>query len=353
MGLVFLFVLARCQSNKTTEKIFIASEGTNLKSLVIPRSLLKSLSESSIRESLRIYLTGNTTPVLGELSINEEEVIFEPIIAFTRGLEYEVRLKGKLLDRISVRSSGNETPTQVLAIYPSSSVLPENLLKMYIHFSQPMESGVALSNIVLLKNGTDTIRNIFLDLNQELWNPEGNRLTLWLDPGRIKKGLVPNEKMGPPLKMMDRFRMTISANWRDRNGNKLIQSFTKEFVVGGRDSTSPDPDKWHMTVPNAGGMKPLLLGFSEPLDYFLVKNTISVLDSEAKEVKGTVLPDNEENHASFIPIQAWKKGEYFLVVECRLEDLAGNNLIRLFDTDLTKKSPGDSSLVKMVPFLVR
>jgi hypothetical protein len=353
MGLVFLFVLAGCQSNQTTEKIFVASEGTNAKSLVIPRSLLKSLSESSIRESLRIYLTGNTTPVLGELFFSKEEVIFEPLIAFTRGLAYEVRLKGKLLDRISIPSANNEIPTQVLAIYPSSSVLPENLLKMYIHFSQPMESGVALNNIVLLKNGTDTVRNIFLDLNQELWNPEGNRLTLWLDPGRIKKGLVPNEKMGAPLKMTDQFRMVVSANWRDKNGNELVRSFTKEFVVGARDSTSPNPAKWHMTIPGAGEIKPLLIGFNEPLDYFLVKNAISVSDSEGNEVKGTVLPDNEENNASFTPMEPWKKGEYFLVVESRLEDLAGNNLVRLFDTDLTKKSSKDTSQSKSVPFLVR
>lgn len=353
MGLVFLFVLAGCQSNKTTEKFFVASEGTSAKSLVIPRSLLKSLSESSIRESLRIYLKGNTTPVLGELFVKEQEVIFEPLIAFSKGLEYEVRLKGKLLDKIRIPSPGNENPTQVLAIYPSSSVLPENLLKMYIHFSQPMEIGVALDNIFLLKNGTDTVKNIFLDLNQELWNPEGNRLTLWLDPGRIKKGLVPNEKMGAPLKMMDRFRMIISTNWRDRNGNKLVQSFTKEFIVGARDSTSPSPDKWHMTIPNAGEIEPLLLGFGEPLDYFLLKNTISVLDSDGNEVKGTVLPDNEENNASFTPTEAWKKGAYFLVAESRLEDLAGNNLVRLFDTDLTKKTPKDSSQSKSVPFLVR
>ena len=40
----------------------------------------------------------------------------------------------------------------------------------------------------------------FLDLQPELWNAEGTVLTLWLDPGRIKRDLIPNKELGIPLK---------------------------------------------------------------------------------------------------------------------------------------------------------
>ena len=38
------------------------------------------------------------------------------------------------------------------------------------------------------------MKSIFLELENELWNPEHTQLTLWLDPGRIKRDLIPNQR---------------------------------------------------------------------------------------------------------------------------------------------------------------
>jgi hypothetical protein len=43
----------------------------------------------------------------------------------------------------------------------------------------------------------------------------------------------------------------------------------------------------------------------------------------------------EEKQLNFIPNKPWSPGQYNLQVEARLEDLAGNNLNRLFDRDVT------------------
>ena len=64
-----------------------------------------------------------------------------------------------------------------------------------------MQEGQALENITVIKNGKDTIPSIFLDLQPELWNKERTILTLWLDPGRIKRDLQPNKKLGLPLEL--------------------------------------------------------------------------------------------------------------------------------------------------------
>jgi len=37
-----------------------------------------------------------------------------------------------------------------------------------------------------------------------------------------------------------------------------------------------------------------------------------------------------------LQINNWNKGNYKLLIEAKLEDLAGNNLNRLFDTDITQ-----------------
>ena len=77
--------------------------------------------------------------------------------------------------------------------------MPENLLKIYLRFSHPMREGQSDKYISLIKNGKDTLPDVFLNLQPELWNEDRTVLTVWLDPGRIKRDLQPNLKLGNPL----------------------------------------------------------------------------------------------------------------------------------------------------------
>ena len=125
-------------------------------------------------------------------------VIFKPMIAFTRGLKYKVYVRNELIDEIADTDLLiQSTAPEVVAVYPALDTLPENLLKFYIRFSKPMQEGDELQHIHLIKDGRDTMSSVFLDL--ELWNNERTMLTLWLDPGRIKRELQPNKLLGPPL----------------------------------------------------------------------------------------------------------------------------------------------------------
>ena len=47
---------------------------------------------------------------------------------------------------------------------------------------------------------------------------------------------------------------------------------------------------------------------------------------------------DEETVLEFRPESPWAKGSYIIESEERLEDLAGNNLNRLFDRDITKET---------------
>ena len=193
-------------------------------------------------------------------------------------------------------------------------------------------------NITVIKNGKDTIPSIFLDLQPELWNKERTTLTLWLDPGRIKRDLQPNKKLGLPLELGGTYQIVNKPGWRDAEGDSLFNLYLKEFYIGPRDSLSPDPNTWTIHSPKAGGKDRLKIELHEPLDYMLLKNAIRVVDNTGKVVNAVIEVEAGETTLHFTPSAAWSAGNYTLEIESRLEDLAGNNLNRLFDTDLTKKT---------------
>ena len=66
-------------------------------------------------------------------------------------------------------------------------------------------------------------------------------------------------------------------------------------------------------------------------------SAISIADANGHEVKGKLKVNNHGDIVYFFPDSEWKVGDYALQIESRLEDLAGNNLDRLFDVDLNKK----------------
>jgi hypothetical protein len=204
-----------------------------------------------------------------------------------------------------------------------------------------MQEGDVLKHIHLIKDTYDTLTSVFLE--QELWNNESTMLTLWLDPGRIKQDLRPNKLLGPPLKEGSRYQLVIDKNWQDAEGVLLKKNFTKNFFAGFRDIFSPYEYLWTINAPKAGTKEQLIINFNESLDHVLAENTLSVADANGKEVKGKFIVNDHGTIVNFTPDIEWKQGVYTLQIESRLEDLAGNNLDRLFDTDLAQKqkSPKD------------
>ncbi|MEJ7769338.1 MAG: Ig-like domain-containing protein, partial [Chitinophagaceae bacterium] len=98
--------------------------------------------------------------------------------------------------------------------------------------------------------------------------------------------------------------------------------------------------------PKAGTMDPLRIILREPLDNFLLRETIQILDNNNKVINGSFTVSGKETQLYFVPAQQWKTGRYRLRVADDLEDLAGNNLARLFDRDLhaAKAFPGTVTL---------
>ncbi len=303
--------------------------------ILVPTSMLGE--EKFPVSSLAVFLEESKTPMLGEWQPEGDDFLFKPLIPLSPGKNYDVFLKKKLIGRLPVSLSTGLAQPQITAFYPSADTLPENLLKVYLSFSTPMREGEALRHIHLLNGKGDTLPRIFLELEPELWNPDRTILTVWLDPGRIKRGLIPNEQLGNPLKKGGRYTLVVSNDWKNTAGIPLQGSFQKKFFVGERDDTPPEPALWKLLSPTARTTEPLQISFTESLDPFLATETVKILDETGKAVQGAFAPTNHETGISFQPAKPWLPGHYKLQVATFLEDLAGNNLNRPFDRDITRQ----------------
>ncbi|AGA29528.1 Ig-like domain-containing protein [Singulisphaera acidiphila] len=241
------------------------------------------------------------------------------------------------------------SPAFVVRVDPTGNHLPENLLKFYLHFSAPMSRGEAYSRVTLLNEQGRKLAVPFLEVGEELWDPTGTRLTLLLDPGRIKRGLKPREDLGPILEAGQAYTLVVDRNWPDATGHPLREAFRKTFKTGPADETQPDPQKWIVKAPAARTSDPLVLEFPEPLDRAMLNRTLSVLDSEKQEVPGRVDVNDAATRWSFRPDQPWPAGRFQISVDTTLEDLAGNSIARPFEVDvqnpITRRIESGTALV--------
>jgi hypothetical protein len=298
-----------------------------------------ALLEDDLMSRLKVQLLkqGQRAGVLGDYKINDDEIIFEPLVPLTRGLSYEILLDDSVISMVAIPLD-NTTGPALLSIYPTQDTLPENLLKMYFEFSEPMVEGNSLSHIVLLKDGKDTMEGTFLELRPELWNQEGTVLTLWLDPGRIKRDLIPNKELGSPLVAGNHYTLHIENSWKSKRGLQLKDAISKSFFTTKRDDISPQSLQWEIVVPRSSTRDAMIVKFYESLDPYILKETVSVENTEKKQVDGNIEILDEERILHFTPRGPWDKGVFTFTVETKLEDLSGNNLNRRFDEDIETKS---------------
>jgi hypothetical protein len=304
--------------------------------------------------------------MLGAYSVQSGALRFEPQFPLEPGLSYRAifqpdQLPGERGLRnppiLSVFKAPRRRPnpsTVVSQIYPSAARLPENLLKFYVHFSAPMSRGHIYEHIHLRDAAGKDVELPFLEIDEELWNSDMTRLTLFIDPGRIKRGVRPLEEVGPALEAGKRFTLVIDSAWKDGDRNPLRESFQKTFEVGPPDRDPPDPAQWKIQPPQAETRDALTLTFPEPLDHALAQRVICVTSATGELLEGATALADQERRWTFSPARPWHRGSYHLVIQTTIEDLAGNNIGKPFEVDLVE--PGQrrraNASVKL-PFEVR
>lgn len=290
-------------------------------------------------------------PVLGTVERMKDQVVFRPRFPLRPGMAYRVVLSPQLLGHpsadgdvpdalvhiVRVAEEKEREPAIVAAVYPTGDVLPENLLKFYVHFSAPMRQGDVYDHVRIVDESGKEADHPFVNVGQELWDRSGTRITLLLDPGRIKRGLRPREELGPILHAGRRYEFVIDGAWKDAHGRPLGETYRKAFRVAAPDDVQPDPAKWEIDAPAANTTSPLAIKFAEPLDHALLFSSFTVFDEHDREVAGRIQVDDGETLWRFVPRSEWAAGGYRVVVEATLEDRAGNSIEKPFEVDVFER----------------
>lgn len=336
--IVLAIALFGCAETRTPSIALNRSAGT-IEVSGLPARELERLRQSkpewtrifTVRSGLGVDAT--TPSMLGSYEVAKDAIVFHPRYPLVAGLPYHVRFQDVETTVVLPKAPTSST-TVVAQVFPSGNELPANQLKFYLYFSAPMSIGDAYKYIRLLDDSGAEVPRAFLQTSYELWDSDRERFTLLLDPGRIKRGLRSNVEDGAPIVVGRNYRLVISADWPDGDGNPLRAPFEKSFRVTLPDRIAPDHRAWRVTAPAAGTTRPVQLQFNEPLDRPLLEELLMVLDERGEPVMGQIAITGGETQWQFRPRQPWRKGRYAIHVGAKLEDRAGNNLQRLFDEDV-------------------
>ena len=313
----------------------LAAAALSRRLAVLPSELAEAATDLHALQSLA-----------GRFEIAEDAIYFIPRFPFLEGTSYSLLVDlapGEMVWTILRPVRAGAPSTDVVAIYPSGEELPVNQLKLYVHFSSPMSEGWAARSVhVRRADSGESLDGVFLSMEPELWDRERRRLTLLLEPGRIKRGLAPHEEAGYPLIEDVPIVVIVDGAFSDAAGRPLRKGAERRYQVGPAVRVRVDPMKWRYHWPTAGSTDSLTVEFDRPLDHALLEHSLWVNDAAGVPLAGRGSVGDGERSWRFEPQLPWKEGRYALIVDPRLEDLAGNSLIRVFDRDLTQAEDAPS-----------
>ncbi len=327
---------------------------------VAPVELSAGENEHDFARAFTVHVAdedADLPPIAGTHSLAGDTLEFEPRFALSPGLRYRATYAPKtgppVVSEFALPPERSEPVARVDFVTPSAPRLPENLLKFYIHFSHPMTQGQAWDHLELLDPAGKPVELPFLEIDEELWDPYGKRLTVLIDPGRIKREVKPLEDLGPALVEGGTYTLRVSSAWEDARGAPLVSTFERRFEVTAVDRRSPVPAEWRIVSPRAGTLDALVVELGESLDHALLFSSIGVTRTDGSPVDGAIAVGDHETLWRFVPAGPWQEGTHELVVSTGLEDLAGNRVDRPFEVDAERAVEYRlSESVVRLPFVV-
>ena len=292
------------------------------------------------------------TPMAGRHAKTKDVLAFSPAFGFDVGQDYVARVstgQGTRLVPFRIPSPIASVPAEVTQIFPSGDVLPENVLRFYLHFSVPMQPHVAF-DFIKLRDASGAVDDAaFMRFKQELWNEDRTRLTVLIDPGRIKRNVATNIALGPALLEGQQYTLTVEAGWPSADGGSVLPAFSKHFLVGAPLRTRPDVLTWEASTPCTGTSGSLNITFDRPFDRHLLSQDVRVTDEGGTDIDGALVIGDGERSLIFTPSAPWSGDEIQVVVGPKLEDVAANNFRDLLDhvSGETSKAPSTALAVRL------
>lgn len=284
-------------------------------------------------EMLKIFTAGASTPIAGRYVVSDTTLSFKPSFGFEPGQNYIARIveSGDLKEVAFSLSSASSVPAAVTAVYPSGDVLPENTLRFYLHFSVPMQPQVAFDYIRLVDASGNTDAAAFMRFKQELWNEDRTRLTVLIDPGRIKREVATNVDLGPALLSGHSYSLVVDGGWPSADGASVLTGFKKTFHVAHALRTLPDTNLWTLNLPCVGTVEPLTIELDRPFDRHSLPRSLHIEAVDGVVIEGKIDIENQERFVRFTPNSPWSDNDLRLISSPTLEDVASNNFLNLLD----------------------
>lgn len=323
---------------------------------------LSNMSDEERAAALRVHVDGaadSSVPAMsGSHAVVGDRFRFTPAFPLDENVAYravfEHQGKAPLVRVVPASARPSAPTTRATGVYPPDTLL-ENQLRVYIQFSAPMSNRGADTAIRLLDDRGAEVDSPFLPIDVHLWNEDRTRYTLLFDPGRVKRGIMPNMEKGRALERGRRYTLVVDREWRDAEGRPLAESFRREFRVVPEVLDPLAPADWRLAVPRAATRDPLTVTFPRMLDHALAQRMLFVTTAPGGVVDGSAAVDDQATAWTFTPKASWKAGAYRLRALSELEDPAGNRIGRAFDYDAARvgESVSDKHAEAALSFRVR
>jgi len=336
----------------------------------LDRETLRALRDARLpaerwESLLRVTVAGpDSTPIKGRYMATDSSVDFRPAFPFDAGRSYAARFDPARLPTprsdsaisivVVVAGAAAHAGAVVQRMLPTADTLPENLLRVYLEFSAPMSREPGTSFVHLVDDRGREVTHAFLPLDADFWNPAHTRYTVFLDPGRVKRGILPNEQLGRALRAGRAYAIVVDSAWRDALGAPLARGFRHDFRVGPAVMSPISIATWIVTPPRAGARDSLVVRFPTPLDHGLLRRAVGVETVRGTAVPGEIHLGAGEREWRFRPRDAWRAGSYRLVVLAILEDVAGNGIGHAFEVDMFERADSTTAPERYtIPFTVK
>ncbi len=276
-------------------------------------------------------------PIIGRTKITNTETRFTPKVPFDWNQAYTA-IYNSTIEHFTIELPSDYKHLKVISVYPSSKLVPANILKWYVRFSKPVNEASIYDHLHFITKKGDTLSNATLFLKNPLISEQGKLLTIWVEPGRQKRELKPNQKLGTVFVPEKEYTLAISKTIKDQSGIPMNKSFQNTFMISEADRTKPNIKKWKLLPPKKNTRFHLEIQTNEILDYGSATHSFSILNNRNSRIEGQWELKNQDSSLVFSPNQSWESGTYKIIINPQLEDTAGNNLERLFDQEIHLKS---------------
>jgi hypothetical protein len=125
-----------------------------------------------------------------------------------------------------------------------------------------------VTQLWLLNEEEQVVRDPFLVLSQELWSRDGRRLTVLMEPRRIKRGLGADPAHDPALVVRRAYSFVVTA---------LGQTARHTFRVSDPVLEAVNEAHWRLVSPTVGSLDPAVVYFDRVMDAALCEDEIGVL----------------------------------------------------------------------------